>query len=100
VLNPCNQVSTRLAVFRPSDQQELNGSRAVSHYRRDGHKSEKYAMDVIANQAHDDCPRDDKSPVLQFESQEIGSSGERAGNGFESKRHGSARENPEKLKKR
>jgi len=57
-------------------------------------------MDVIANQPHNDGPRDHKSPVLEFQTQELRSNGERAGNGFESKRHGSARESPKKLQNR
>ena len=97
VLNPGDKVSARLAVLRPADQQNQKGSRAVSHHGRDRHKAEKYAMNVIAEQPHDDGPGDHESPVLQFEAEKFRSNGERACHGFESKRHGSARESAQKL---
>src|SRR2546429_5105484 len=53
-------------------------------------------MNVIAEQPHDDGPGDHESPVLQFEAEKFRSNGERACHGFESKRHGSARERDRK----
>src|SRR5579885_1241803 len=57
-------------------------------------------MDVISNQSHDDGPGDHESPVLQFEAQELRSNGKRACDGFQSKRHGSARKSPKELENR
>ena len=96
-MNPGDKLSARLAVLRPADQQNQKGSRAVSDDSRDRHNAEKYAMNVIADQPQDDGPGDHESPVLQFEAEEFRSNGERACNGFESKRHGSARESAQKL---
>src|SRR5207249_597712 len=100
VLNPPNQVSTRFAEFRPANHSNQKGSRAISHHGRDRHKPKEYAKDVIANQPHDDGPRDYESPVLQLQPQELGSDGERPRNGFESKRHGSACESAKELQNR
>ena len=54
-------------------------------------------MNVIANEPHDDGPSDHESPVLQFEAEELRSNRERAGDGFQSKRHGSARKGAKQL---
>ncbi len=57
-------------------------------------------MNVIANEPHDDGPSDHKSPVFQFESEKLRSDRKRARNGFESKRHSSARESAKQLQNR
>src|SRR5579885_564447 len=57
-------------------------------------------MDVVTDQSHDNCPGDYQSPILQFQAEELGSNGERAGHGFESKRHYSSCEGAQKLQNR
>jgi hypothetical protein len=58
VLNPSDKISTRFAVLRPTDQQDQNGCGAIRHHRRNWHESEQHAMDVVADESHDDCPGD------------------------------------------
>src|SRR5437762_3126980 len=66
VLNPSDQISARFAVLCPADQQDQDGSGAIGHHCRDWNKAEKDAVNVVANQPHQNCPGDYQSPILQF----------------------------------